>query len=175
VSKATIARGGIGFYLTLRYLKEMQDNYRNGDWLEAGKDSAWFALAITPVVAPEFFFARVAYPVVMGVGAGTLAAIAIVEVTGIGEAEDVVDFVLDPPTPAEWYEVVAPAVEKKYKEMAKKSDEFQIAAVAWVDRRLMEGQHYLEREYQEKKQQVETGWELLNRYGRWANPVHLPF
>jgi hypothetical protein len=61
------------------------------------------------------------------------------------------------------------------KEIQEKSEEIQIAAVAWVDRRLMEGQRYIEQEYQEKKQLVETGWELLNRYGRWANPVNLPF
>jgi len=176
VSKAAIARGGIGFYLTLRYLKEMQDNYRKGDWLEAGKDSAWFALAITPVVAPEFFFTRVAYPVVLGVGAGTLAAIAIVEVTGIGEAEDIVNFVLDPPTPAEWYDVVAPAVEKKFAEIDQKIVEVEIAAAGWVDRRLMDVQHYLESEYQEKKRMVETGWDVLTEYGRWANPTPgIPF
>jgi len=115
MSKAVIARGGIGFYLTARYIREMQDNYKKGDWLEAGKDSAFFAVAIAPVVAPRFFFTYVAFPVVMGVGAGTLAAMAIVEVTGIGEAEDVVDFVLDP-DPVDWYKVVAPAVREKITE-----------------------------------------------------------
>lgn len=71
-------------------------------------------------------------------------------------------------TPKDWYDVVAP-------EIGKKSDEFQIRAVGWVDRRLMDVQHYVEREYQEKKSQLETGWDLLTRYGRWANPVALPF
>jgi len=85
------------------------------------------------------------------------------------------DVVTGKVSPAEWYDVVAPAVRKKSGELQKKSEELQIRAVGWVDRRLMEGQHYLEREYREKKRQVETGWELLNKYGRWANPVHLPF
>jgi len=175
LSKVVIARGITAAYLLLRYRNEMQENYAKGDWAEAAKDTAFFAVAITPVVAPSFFFGTVAYPVLVGAAIGVGATIAIVELTGIGTAEEVLDLIVDPPMPDEWYEVVAPAVKEKYKEIAQKSDDFQVAAVGWVDRRLMEGQHYLEREYQEKKQQLETGWELLNRYARWANPVHLPF
>jgi len=151
----------------------MQENYAKGDWAEAAKDTAFFAVAVTPVVAPNFFFGTLA-PVWIGAAVGVGATIAIVELTGIGTAEEVLDLIVDPPID-DWYEVVAPAVKEKFAEIAQKSDDFQIAAVGWVDRRLMEGQHYLEREYQEKKQQLETGWELLNRYARWANPVHLPF
>jgi len=174
LSKVVLARGITAAYLLLKYRKEMQENYAKGDWAEAAKDTAFFAVAITPVVAPNFFFGTLA-PVWIGAAVGVGATIAIVELTEIGTAEEVLELIVDPPTPVEWYEVVAPAVEEKYKEIAQKSDDFQVAAVGWVDRRLMEGQHYLEREYQEKKQQVETGWELLNRYARWANPVHLPF
>jgi len=81
-----------------------------------------------------------------------------------------VDLMTGKVSPMEWYDVVAPAI-------GKKSDEFSISAVAWVDDRLMDIQHYLEREFAEKKSQVETGWDLLRRYGRWANPTPglLPF
>jgi len=174
VTKVGVARGITAAYLVLKYRKEMKDNYRKGNWAEAGKDTAFFAVTMLPVVAPNFFFGTVAFPVLTGAAIGVGATMIIVESTGIGTAEEVLDLVLDPPSPKEWYDVVAPEVKKKAGELQTISEEFQIGAVAWVDRRLMEGQHYLEREYQEKKELVETGWELLNRYGKWYNPV-LPF
>jgi len=115
-TKAKIARGLVGGYLTLQYYKEMKENYRKGDWLEAVKDTGIYAVTITPFVAPTFFFAQVAFPVTIGVGAGLIATAAIVEVTGIGEWEDVVEMALDPPTPKEWIEVVAPAIQSEVTE-----------------------------------------------------------
>lgn len=153
----------------------MEENYAKGDWAEAAKDTAWLAVTLTPVVAPSFFFGTVAFPVLTGAAIGIGTTMIIVEVTGIGTAEEVLDLVLDPPTPTEWIDVVVPEVEKKFSEIAKKSDEFQIAAVAWVDRRLMEGQHAIEQEYRKRKHQLETGYELLTKYPLWANPVQLPF
>jgi len=169
VTKIGVARGITATYLLLQYQKEMRDNYDKGDWLEAAKDTGWLALTLTPVVAPNFFFGTVAFPVLTGAAIGVGATMIIVEATGIGTAEEVLDLVLDPPT--DWLEVVAPALEEKFAEIAKKSDEAQIAAVAWVDRRLMDVQHYLEREYQEKKQQAETGWDWVEENWRWANPT----
>jgi hypothetical protein len=166
ITKAGLARLSIGSYLALQYQQEMKENYRKGNWLEAAKDTAFFAVAMTPIVAPAFFFGTLA-PVWIGLGVGVIATAVIVEATDIGTTQDVIDMVLDPPI-TDWYEVVAPEIEKK-------SDELQIRAVGWVDRRLMDVQHYLEQEYQEKKHQVETGWELLTKYGRWANPIALPF
>jgi len=167
VTKIGAARAITAAYLVLKYRKEMKDNYREGDWAEAGKDTFFFSLAVLPVVAPNFVFGTLA-PYWIGIGTGVVATAVIVEATGLGTYEDVIDLVLDPPTPMEWYDVVAP-------EIGKKSEEFQIAAVGWVDRRLMDVQHYVEREIEEKKQQVKTGWELLHEYGRWANPFGLPF
>jgi hypothetical protein len=109
-AKVKIARGLVGVYLTAQYYKEMQENYRKGDWLEAAKDTAFFSVAMAPVVAPNFFFGSVAFPVTVGIGTGLIATAVILEVTGIGEWEDVVEFALDPPTPAEWAEVVGPAI-----------------------------------------------------------------
>jgi len=109
VTKVTIARGVTGAYLLLRYHKEMQENYRKGDWAEAAKDTAFFAVAITPVVAPNFFFGTLA-PVWIGAAVGVGVTIAIVEFTGIGTAEEVIDLVLDPPSPKEWIDVVGPAI-----------------------------------------------------------------
>lgn len=163
VTKIGIARGITAAYLLLKYRKEMQENYRKGDWVEATKDTAFFAVAITPVVAPNFFFGTLA-PVWIGAAVGVGVTIAIVEATGIGTAEEVVDLIIDPPSPIEWYDVVAPALDQK-------TDEWSIAIGGWVDNRLMDVQHYLEREYQEKKSQIETGWDLLTEYGRWANPT----
>jgi len=136
VTKVGAARGITAAYLLLRYKSEMEENYRKGDWAEAAKDTAFFAVAVTPVVAPNFFFGTLA-PVWIGAAVGVGATMAIVELTGIGTYEDVLDLVVDPPTPKEWYNVVAP-------EFQKKSEELQIGAVAWVDRRLMDIQHTIE-------------------------------
>jgi len=114
VTKVTIARGVTGAYLLLRYHKEMQENYRKGDWAEAAKDTAFFAVAITPVVAPTFFFGTLA-PYWIGIGAGVVATGIIVEVTGIGEWEDVRDFVLQDPRdmPRDYLETVVPAIQSE--------------------------------------------------------------
>jgi len=96
----------------------MKDNYREGDWAEAGKDTAFFAVALLPVVAPSFFFGYVAFPVLTGVAIGVGVTIVIVEVTGIGTAEEVLDLVLTNPAdiPEKWVEVVAPAVREEITE-----------------------------------------------------------
>lgn len=116
MGREQVARGLIGGYITLRYLKEMEDNYRKGDWLEAAKDTGWFAIAIAPVVAPRFFFGAVAYPVVVGATLGLTATAVILEVTGLGEWEDVVELIVDPPSPKEFYKVVAPAIREEITE-----------------------------------------------------------
>jgi len=116
VTKVGVARGITAAYLVLQYRKEMQENYRKGDWVEAAKDTAFFSVAILPVVAPSFFFGSVAFPVLTGVAIGVGVTMVIVEVTGIGTAEEVLDLVLDPPSPKEWYEVVAPAVREEITE-----------------------------------------------------------
>ena len=117
VTKVTIARGVAGAYLLLRYHKEMQENYRKGDWAEAAKDTAFFAVAIAPVVAPTFFFGTLA-PYWIGIGAGVVATGIIVEATGIGEWEDVRDFVLQDPRdmPRDYYETVVPAIQSEVTE-----------------------------------------------------------
>lgn len=116
VTKVGIARGLTAAYLLLQYQKEMRENYAKGDWLEAAKDTGFLAITLTPVVAPNFFFGTVAFPVLTGVAIGVGATMVIVEVTGIGTAEEVLDLLLDPPSPTEWYEVVAPEVEREFTE-----------------------------------------------------------
>jgi len=113
VTKVGVARGITAAYLVLQYRKEMQENYDDGDWVEAARDTAFFSVAILPVVAPTFFFGQVAFPVLMGAAIGVGVTMAIVEVTGIGTAEEVLDLVLDPPSPKEWIEVVGPAVREE--------------------------------------------------------------
>jgi len=117
LTKAGVARVTIAGYLTLRYHKEMKENYRKGNWLEAAKDTAFFAVTLTPVVAPGFFFGTLA-PVWIGIGAGVVATGIIVEATGIGEWEDVRDFVLQDPRgmPRDYYETVAPAIQSEITE-----------------------------------------------------------
>ena len=113
----------------------MQENYRKGDWAEAAKDTAFFAVAVTPVVAPNFFFGTLA-PYWIGIGAGVVATGIIVEATGIGEWEEVRDFVLQDPRdmPRDYFETVAPVIDKK-------TDEWSVRSAHWVDRRLMEVQN----------------------------------
>jgi len=112
VTKVGVARALAATYLVLDYRKEMKDNYREGDWAEAGKDTFFFSIKILPVVAPGFVFGTMA-PVWMGVGAGVIATAAIVELTGIGTYEDVIDVLLDPPSPKKWVEVVGPAIQQE--------------------------------------------------------------
>lgn len=120
MSKVGIARGLIGGYITLKYLQEMEENYRKGDWLEAAKDTGWFAVAMTPIVAPKFFWGSIAYPVTVGVTAGVVTTAVVLEVTGLGEWEDAVILALDPPTPVEWIKVVGPAIQSEITEPALK-------------------------------------------------------
>jgi hypothetical protein len=169
ITKVGLARAAAGAYIILDYHREMEENYRKGDWLEAAKDTGFFAVKMLPVVAPAFVFGAMA-PYWIGAAVGVGATMAIVEITGIGEWEDVRDLVLDP-DPVEWYKVVAPELEKKYRDYEQKTEEWSVAAAGWIDRRLMDVQHSLEREYQEKKTLLQGGWDLLNRYGRWANPT----
>jgi len=118
VTKVGVARGITATYLVLQYHKEMKDNYREGDWLEAAKDTAFFSVAMLPVVAPTFFFGTVAFPVLTGAAIGVAATIIIVEVTGIGTAEEVLDLVLTDPRdiPGKWIEVVGPAIREEITE-----------------------------------------------------------
>ena len=154
ITKVGLARAVVGTYLVLQYRKEMQDNYEKGDWAEAAKDTAFFSVKMLPVVAPAFFFGTLG-PVWIGLGAGVIVTALIVEATGIGTTQDVIDLVLDPPGPIEWIEVVGPAVKEEIIVPAAE------AYAGWVDRRI---------------EDVETGWELINRYGRWRNPTPgLPF
>jgi len=111
ITKVGIGRFLAGSYLALEYQKEMEENYRKGDWLEAAKDTGFFAVKMLPVVAPAFVFGTLA-PVWGGVALGVVATAVIVEATGIGEWEDVRDLLLDP-DPFEYYEVVAPVVQSE--------------------------------------------------------------
>jgi len=148
--KEIIARGTIAAYLTLRYHKEMKENYRKGDWLEAVKDTAFFAVAMTPVVAPGFFFGTLG-PVWIGLGAGVIATGFIVEVTGIGEWEEVRDFVLQDPRkmPRDYYETVAPKVKGEIKEAY-----YATLGVAGLMNRM-----------------VRAKAEKALEYGQWLNPT----
>jgi len=95
-TKMKIARGLVGFYITVEYLDQMNDNYRKGDWLEAGKDTAFYTLAMAPIVAPKLFWGTVAYPVTIFVASTFAATVVIVELTGIGTVGDVVEMYLSP-------------------------------------------------------------------------------
>lgn len=94
----------------------MKQNYRDGNWLEAAKDTGFFSVAILPVVAPRMFFGTIAFPVLTGAAIGVGVTMVIAEVTGIGSAEEVLDLVLDPPSPKEWYDLVVPTIQEEITE-----------------------------------------------------------
>jgi len=149
VTKVGIARGITAAWLLLKYRKEMEENYAKGDWLEAGQDTAWLAVTLTPVVAPNFFFGTVAFPVLTGAAIGVGATMVIVEATGIGTAEEVLDLVLDPPSAKQWFEVVGPAIQSEItepalayvyglweqgkKDVARWREDIQTSSSDWVD------------------------------------------
>lgn len=114
MSKEKLARGLVGGALTLRYLKEMKENYEKGDWAEAAKDTAFFSIAIAPVAAPSLFWNAV-YPVAAGYAVGIGATAVIAEATGIGEWEEVIfEMGLYPvETIKDWPGVVLPAIKSE--------------------------------------------------------------
>jgi hypothetical protein len=111
VTKVGLARAALGAYLILDYHREMEENYKNGDWLEAAKDTGFFAVKMLPVVAPAFLFGALA-PYWIGAAVGVGATMAIVELTGIGSWRDVRDLLLDP-DPVDWWKTVAPEVKRE--------------------------------------------------------------
>jgi len=152
-----VARALTATYLTAKYLKEMNENYEAGNWLEAAKDTGVFAVTITPVVAPAFFFGSVAFPVTVGVTAGVIGTAAVLELTGLGEWEDAVDLVLEPPTPIEWYEVVAPAVKEK---ILAPTVEY-VTEELWQKQLVRPVSGWVDRRAQELEQGKEDLWKVL--------------
>jgi len=141
VTKVGVARGLTAAYLLLQYRKEMEENYRKGDWAEAAKDTAVLGVTLTPVVAPNIFFGSIAFPVLTGVAIGTVTTMAIVEIAGIGTAEQVLDLVLDPPSPKEWTEVVQDELiqpAKKYVIEELWEEQLVKPVTGWVNRRIDE-------------------------------------
>jgi len=132
VTKSTVARWGLASYVTAIYVDEMQDNYEKGNWYEAAKDTGWYVLAMTPLVAPEFFWGSVGFPIAVGVGVGLAATWIVLEVTGTGDAGDVWDLIVDPPVGdwgGEYYDVVAPPVKKKVTTKARQIE--MLGSMAW--------------------------------------------
>jgi len=132
--------------------------------------------ALTLVWADVAFAGVATWPLVVIEAAVVGGLVASIAIGGVEGGEAYIDFITSDPEEM-WektVEVTLPAIKEKVvsvgKEIQEKSEEIQIAAVAWVDRRLMEGQRYIEQEYQEKKQLVETGWDLLTTYPVWGNP-----
>jgi len=158
VTKVGVARGLTATYLILRYHKEMKDNYREGDWAEAGKDTAFFGVAILPVVAPSFFFGTLA-PYWIGIGAGVVATGIIVEATGIGEWEDVRDFVLQDPRdmPRDYLETVAPAIKSKVTEPIIE----YVTEELWQKQLVQPISGWVDRRAQELEQGKEDLWKVL--------------
>jgi len=168
VTKVAVARGLTAAYLTGSYIRQMDDNYRKGNWVEAGKDTAFFSLAIAPVVAPNLFFGSIVYPVAVGVGVGLAATAVVLEATGLGDTQDVADLLYDPPSPVEWYQTVVPEVKRELKETAAQAQNM-LEGVA----RVVEGE--VIRRYNVLEKNVKESWEFVNRYGQWQNPILLPF
>lgn len=146
----------------------MQENYRKGDWLEATKDTGWFAVAITPVVAPRLFFGSIAFPLTVGAAAGVATTALVLEVTGLGDWEDAVVLALDPPTPVEWVEVVAPAIQSEVTQpiieyVTEELWQKQLVdpITAWGSRR--------------KEEIIETGEWLEEQKRRFLTGPYLPF
>lgn len=163
VTTATFARWGAAGFVTILYVDEMQDNYEKGNWLEAAKDTGWYVLAMTPLVAPEFFWGSVAFPVIAGATLGLGVTWLILEVTGIGDAGDVWEIITDPPIGdwgGEWYDVVAPEVKRKVSETY-----YTTLSVGSLLLNLAA------REVQKKKDLVEGLWNELTEYGNWSNPT----
>jgi hypothetical protein len=123
LNKVAASRGIFGIYLTIRYFREMQDNVSEGDWREAVSDTAWYGIAVSPVVAPNFVFGNLSN-VAIGTAVGVGATYFVLDQLG-WESESFTELVFDTDVrdiPKKYVEVVGPAVLEKINEVFKESE-----------------------------------------------------
>ena len=118
-----VTRGIFGLYLTVRYWREMQDNVSEGDWREAVADTAWYGIAVSPVVAPNLVFGSLSnYAIGTAIGVG--ATYVVLDQLG-WESESFTELVFDTDVrdiPKKYIEVVGPAVLGQINELFEESE-----------------------------------------------------
>jgi len=155
ITKVGVGRFLVGSYIVLDYHKEMEENYAKGNWLEAAKDTGFFAVKMLPIVAPAFVFGTLA-PVWGVVAVGVVGTAIVVEVTGLGDWRDVRDILLDPPSAIPSKEAIDTAVE---------------AVKETATGIVRETREEVERRIQLSKQRLELGWTWVEDNWRWFNPT----
>jgi hypothetical protein len=116
-------RGIFGIYLTIRYFREMQDNVSEENWREAVSDTAWYGIAVSPVVAPNFVFGTLS-PYAIGAAVGVGTTYLVLDQLG-WESESFTELVFDTDVrdiPGKYIEVVGPAVLGKINEVFEESE-----------------------------------------------------
>jgi hypothetical protein len=122
MSGAAQTRFTVGSYLTIRYLREMKQNYKAGDWREAFSDTAWYAIAIAPIASPTVWGA--AHPYVVGTALGIGATYVVADQLGY-DTEPFTELVFDTDVrdiPKKYIEVVGPAVLGKITEVYEETE-----------------------------------------------------
>jgi len=140
MSKVVVARGLTATGITAKYLYEMNQNYENGDWLEAGKDTAFYGLAVAPVVAPNLFFGAT-YPYLAGIAVGLAGAYVVSDQLGLDTkpltelilGEDLTDI------PLKYIEVVAPVVIEEINNIFEESENQLLDEVEWIGNKISDG------------------------------------
>ena len=101
----------------------MQDNVSEENWREAVSDTAWYGIAVTPVVAPNLVFGSLA-PYAIGAAVGVCATYVVLDQLGM-ESESFTDLVFDTDVrdiPQKYIEVVGPAVLGKINEVFEETE-----------------------------------------------------
>ena len=101
----------------------MQDNLSEGDWREAVSDTAWYGIAVSPVVAPNLVFGSLSN-VAIGAAVGVGATYVVLDQLG-WESESFTELVFDTDVreiPKKYIEVVGPAVLNEIAEVFEESE-----------------------------------------------------
>lgn len=172
MSKVVAARGLTAVGITAKYLYEMNENYDNGDWLEAGQDTAFYALAIAPVVAPNLFFGAMA-PYAIGTAIGLTATYVIADQLGLDTepltelilGEDVVDI------PVKYIEVVGPPILEEINYVFEETEDQLMNEVEWVGNKINEGVEFGQFLYNVGEEKTKQALEIGVR--KFRNPFGL--
>jgi len=122
MSGAAQTRFTVGSYLTIRYLREMKQNWKDRDWREAISDTAWYGIAIAPVASPTLWGA--AHPYAVGTAIGIGATYVVADQLGY-DTESFTELVFDTDVrdiPGKYIEVVGPAVLGKITEVYEETE-----------------------------------------------------
>jgi len=150
MNQVTATRGIFGLYLTLRYYREMRKNVKEEDWREAIYDTAWFGIAVAPVVAPNLVFGA-GFPYVAGAALGVGTTYVVAEQLGY-DTEPLTELLFDTDVrdmPKKYVEVVGPAVAETINDVFEQTGSQLAAEWDYLENKAEQGYSWGERKLEE--------------------------